>query len=943
MADRNQSLDDIFADIPELPMAPSPEKISPDEGGDDLDALFADISDSLSTGGDLEPEPFKEGEEEEYVDIGFLGGQLRGGAGAIEDAKNFVVGAAEGVYNNAPGAIKGVAELAFGVPSLETQQAISGGVDAIKEIGGSIANNPLPAAKGAANVVGNVALTSAGGLAGSVLGPAGTAAGAYMGNVVWRALADAVGADDNFGFDKGINQLFEESTKELGFDALFAGLAKGTKAVTTPLNEGGKVRRDIFHWTHQKEQTSKVRRTKVENLKRMFGQHAGQVQADALDIATKTIGDDIVQETLARTGKNLPPSASLTDQIVSVVKGDLASPGKTMKRTGGLISKYKDEIKKAIRKSSTVTKYNDVRGLTQKLFNVSGASGDIAKDAATSINNVRKPFLVRLARKADLPPTAVEDFFSDVKMTKSMGEKLRTLPSIETPGLSKQLRNSLVRRRKNYLVSKRAASARAKEFLTKIEGQSLDSEDFFEAVREVTTKGKLSGEFAKNTDVLFYKFRESAKDHIKKGMSAEDIGAYDLANRRYFSAVNIGGWMEGVRMSDLKSASEEKLALLSLIGKNRLSNVASFSPGKAADTTALFRAAMEATGKASTFASAAARLTEGLPLVKDVAEIFSFNRIVALKAAHEEITRVLPTLPQEAQEEAISYADSIFAAIQAGELAAEAPIEDQKKLAKSLWVNPKTRPFVSGEADENPHTQGLAVVGGEFLAPEDEAKYRANIWNDDNLNNTEKAKYINHLNKKQKVMPYVAKEVSYSPEEEQELEKITRQEQAMEDLKNIKNSKQLVNKQTQAERLKRTTHQDFYSPEDPLLRAIVKVESGGDNPDFQVSPAGAKGAFQLMDKTGKVIHERLGIEGEYDPFNDIQSEKIASELLREEMDRFGDKKLALAAYNLGSPGLKKAIRKAGSENWEAVKKFVPKETRDYVGKVLRAEQEFFKA
>lgn len=83
-----------------------------------------------------------------------------------------------------------------------------------------------------------------------------------------------------------------------------------------------------------------------------------------------------------------------------------------------------------------------------------------------------------------------------------------------------------------------------------------------------------------------------------------------------------------------------------------------------------------------------------------------------------------------------------------------------------------------------------------------------------------------------------------------------------------------------------------------LLDAVKQVESGGKN--SAVSGAGAKGPYQLMDKTGKTMHDRLGIKEAYDPFNEKQARKIAEALLAENLNEFGgDMHKALTAYNSG--------------------------------------------
>lgn len=103
-----------------------------------------------------------------------------------------------------------------------------------------------------------------------------------------------------------------------------------------------------------------------------------------------------------------------------------------------------------------------------------------------------------------------------------------------------------------------------------------------------------------------------------------------------------------------------------------------------------------------------------------------------------------------------------------------------------------------------------------------------------------------------------------------------------------------------------------------LVRAVVAVESG-----FQpnaVSPAGAKGLMQLMDATAA----GLGVNDSFDPAENLRG---GTEFLRYLLDRYGDERLALAAYNAG-PGAVDRYR--GIPPYE--------ETQRYVGAVLATRE-----
>ena len=115
-----------------------------------------------------------------------------------------------------------------------------------------------------------------------------------------------------------------------------------------------------------------------------------------------------------------------------------------------------------------------------------------------------------------------------------------------------------------------------------------------------------------------------------------------------------------------------------------------------------------------------------------------------------------------------------------------------------------------------------------------------------------------------------------------------------------------------------------------MVKAVMQVESGGKQE--AVSSKGARGLMQLMPATAR----DLGVDAK-DPKQNVEG---GSRYLAQQLSEFGDESLALAAYNWGPNNIKRAMAKVRAEGkrptWANIKAYVkvPKETREYVDKVL---------
>ena len=102
-----------------------------------------------------------------------------------------------------------------------------------------------------------------------------------------------------------------------------------------------------------------------------------------------------------------------------------------------------------------------------------------------------------------------------------------------------------------------------------------------------------------------------------------------------------------------------------------------------------------------------------------------------------------------------------------------------------------------------------------------------------------------------------------------------------------------------------------------------------------VSGASAAGLWQLMPGTARAYG--LRVDGTVDErMNLHRATEAAVRLLEDLYTEFGDWNLVLAAYNCGSGRVRKAIRITGSGEYTKIKKFLPKETNQYVSAYLAA-------
>jgi soluble lytic murein transglycosylase len=126
-----------------------------------------------------------------------------------------------------------------------------------------------------------------------------------------------------------------------------------------------------------------------------------------------------------------------------------------------------------------------------------------------------------------------------------------------------------------------------------------------------------------------------------------------------------------------------------------------------------------------------------------------------------------------------------------------------------------------------------------------------------------------------------------------------------------------------------------YGVDPYLIYAVMKVESKFDH--LAISPRGAKGLMQIMDKTGAWVAELMGMslyshDKLFDPNINIQiGSWYLSRLLRQYK---GDRNLVLAAYNAGSGNVGKWLKNRDySKDGKTLQQIPFPETAAYIKKV----------
>ena len=117
------------------------------------------------------------------------------------------------------------------------------------------------------------------------------------------------------------------------------------------------------------------------------------------------------------------------------------------------------------------------------------------------------------------------------------------------------------------------------------------------------------------------------------------------------------------------------------------------------------------------------------------------------------------------------------------------------------------------------------------------------------------------------------------------------------------------------------------------IAALVLVESAGQ--PTALSPKGARGIWQFMPDTAR--RYGLAVTANVDErIEVVKSTRAAARYLHDLYRRFGDWRLAFAAYNVGEQAVERAVARTGHSDFLRIDRALPEETRNYVPAVMSA-------
>jgi putative chitinase len=693
-------------------------------------------------------------------------------------------------------------------------------------------------------------------------GPAGVLASPLTG-AAWNLYSDLIGlADGEAGSDleldksgwQHLEDALAESTPEMIFTALGG-------AVNTVANKTD----DVGDWFHKRVKETEKLKTPNTRARKIFSQGASTMDADALNNAVENIGDEI-------RGRMAAHGRMATDDVgehmtrilkgkLSKSKGGMADGSVTGVRSGGMIDELKGQVHNAISQSKLkVGIADDIDGFLDDAFAPVSSLDD------AQVRNARVLSKEAFERKAYEKASGLTGKESAKGVGRVRGRRKRLEANHKELNALNEARDksglsSEGLRRRDYLRRQiDTDEALLKQYDNTINSVKLNSNEFFDAVRDATKEVNFDGQLTNKKWKVLELMRNNAKDWLKAEMSDEALkAAYDKVNTRYWSAETLGEFSQKLIIKDMRRAKEPRTLVQALRKIWRDIGFANEGPKVDLvdewDAMVKLHGAPEKVGKGGL----TSRFLRGFftPLGKPLrtsAEFFSPQYVAILDGIVNDLEQLdeVGGLSPEEQESAAQAVDDLMAAADAARQGVGKGEAEQKALVADLQANspsaavfaPKPKQSLEG----SPHLAGVKLMGDQPLTEKDEARYKLNLKRDNSLSNVERGKLIRHLNRHGRIKLPVQTKPAISSQERAEIEQETSAALAREELRKLRTSKDVSKRGQMGSIMKMDERKEVdFTPEEAesaLMNAAISE--------------GISDAAEMAQFLGQLSHESAG-------------------------------------------------------------------------------------
>lgn len=606
------------------------------------------------------------------------------------------------------------------------------------------------------DAAGMMASTALGGMLGTAAAPGlGTGIGMVAGGGAWNAFANFIGLNGEEDIRKSAREVARETGEEIGPDVIFGSLgqlmsakrAKNNPGVTLDdeLVEVERITNRAQRAARRARDRSAYNRSRMKQMKKLFGEKAEAKQMDALDFSAEQIGERVLKGTIQLNGGKIPPE----DQVITKMMDWLVGPRNPKKLRGGRKTGFVQQSGKAVDnaiKTSSAT-FNSSR--IKKMINttlgkLNGTPGDI--DDMREV--MMRPFLDAIAEKGDIKQftsdvtfpgarpdsridlggDAVSDYLRDISELKRQQNKARLLAGSSKDGALEEMQN-LQREIKD-------TQGRIDFFNRQADAVELEALDFYKAVRKVGNNTTFP-EGLKDFDAFILgDFTDASQTLIKKGMTSPELRrAYEVANADYTAARTLAEWLDPARVSEIDAYNTENLLALEFVRFGRDIRFGN-TPAKPLKWETFIRA-IEAPEGVSVWRQMIDDTMNSTIAGDALEEVFTPQRL-------NKITEVADKIESTGDPDTVTLVETLRETAQVIYDGIGQSPEVAKGLMKKLWQNRAIRSYLPSPTSA--HAQELPFYGDTPLDRQAAEQYKRKVRNDESLTSIERSKLIKHLN-----------------------------------------------------------------------------------------------------------------------------------------------------------------------------------------------------